>query len=278
MRTDFIRKFRDWIFTLGTVILVVGITHPTIAAGSCRGDTQTAVAAGRDYQQTARDVIKACSGSDYVGCESQKGDLNVALDALADAHLGVVTTCFATGGVPLPAVRGDLVITEMMVDPAAVADTAGEWFELYNSSGGLLELQGLEFRTRDTAQTFTITESLVLADGEFVVLGNNANESTNGGVLVDHEYSGLALRNAGDQLLVYTFGGQNGGGTLIDEAEYPSYIRQTPTTITGSARNLDPDNFSPSENDGGDFGWCAATSVLPGGDYGTPGAMNIQCP
>ncbi|HUI71709.1 MAG TPA: hypothetical protein VL354_14410, partial [Spirochaetia bacterium] len=42
---------------------------------------------------------------------------------------------------------GDLVINEMMIDPAGVADTSGEWFELFNVSAKPLNLEGLVIRT-----------------------------------------------------------------------------------------------------------------------------------
>ena len=39
-------------------------------------------------------------------------------------------------------VEGDLVITELMVDPAGV-DTGGEWIEIFNTLGTPFDLKGL---------------------------------------------------------------------------------------------------------------------------------------
>ena len=43
---------------------------------------------------------------------------------------------------PLP---GELVITEIQKDPEAVLDSAGEWFELFNTFTEPLNLIGMEF-------------------------------------------------------------------------------------------------------------------------------------
>jgi hypothetical protein len=274
-----IRKSVDWLLTIGPVIILVGIAYPTISSGACREDTRIAISTARDYQQAARDVVKVCTGSEITACSSSKGELESALDSLGTAHLAVMVSCQGTTAAPLPSARGDLVITEIMVAPLAVRDPFGEWIELYNASGGPLNLEGLEFRLRDfPLQGFTIGESLVVANGEFVVLGNNANVSTNGGIPVDYEYSTYALSNAGDQILIYSLGGQQGGGFVIDEADWPSYTTQTQTIIPGRAGNLDPGSFDADSNDGEFFAWCAATTLLPGGDYGTPGSTNIDCP
>ena len=40
-------------------------------------------------------------------------------------------------------VAGDLVITEVMQNPAAVSDSVGEWFELYNASTAPIDLRGM---------------------------------------------------------------------------------------------------------------------------------------
>ena len=36
---------------------------------------------------------------------------------------------------------GDL-ISEVMADPAAVSDFKGEWFEVYNNSGSVVDIDG----------------------------------------------------------------------------------------------------------------------------------------
>ena len=38
---------------------------------------------------------------------------------------------------------GDLLITEIMANPAAVSDSNGEWFEIFNTSSNAINLNGL---------------------------------------------------------------------------------------------------------------------------------------
>jgi hypothetical protein len=39
---------------------------------------------------------------------------------------------------------GDIVITEVMQNPSAVADNVGEWFEVHNISGQTVNLSGIQ--------------------------------------------------------------------------------------------------------------------------------------
>ena len=43
---------------------------------------------------------------------------------------------------PSTAEAGDVVINEILQNPAAVADTAGEWFEVYNAASHAIDLNG----------------------------------------------------------------------------------------------------------------------------------------
>lgn len=37
---------------------------------------------------------------------------------------------------------GDIIITEIMANSAAVADADGEWFEIFNTTGTAIDLSG----------------------------------------------------------------------------------------------------------------------------------------
>lgn len=76
---------------------------------------------------------------------------------------------------------GDLVITELLADPAAVGDTAGEWVEIANLSGVPLDLSGLS--VADTGRNSArIPDSTVLAAGAYLVIGRSADAAANGGL------------------------------------------------------------------------------------------------
>ena len=76
---------------------------------------------------------------------------------------------------------GDLVISEVMVDPAAVSDFRGEWFEIYNNTADTVELNGL---TVDCGNNngFTVDSYIQVNAGEEALFSLNANASTNGGL------------------------------------------------------------------------------------------------
>ncbi len=78
---------------------------------------------------------------------------------------------------------GDVVINEIMQNPAAVLDSAGEWFELFNASAAAIDLNGWTIRD-DGSDSHRIQNGgpLWLPAGGYLVLGNNATFATNGGV------------------------------------------------------------------------------------------------
>ncbi|MFH1467103.1 MAG: MopE-related protein [Pseudomonadota bacterium] len=159
---------------------------------------------------------------------------------------------------------GDLVITEIIPNPAVVADADAEWFEVYNASGCEADLEGLV--VSDNASTFTVAGSLVVTAGDFVVFGLNADASTNDGAAVDYEYSGPQLGNSGDNITL------NNGAIDIDEVIYTSSWPYA----SGYSMALDPTMMTATDNDDV-ANWCAATALYGVDNYGTPGAANGSC-
>lgn len=68
--------------------------------------------------------------------------------------------------------QGDLIITELMIDPEGT-DTGSEWVEVFNPLGTPIDLKGLTLYTRDTdgsgAKSHTILAGTVPARGYFVL-------------------------------------------------------------------------------------------------------------
>ena len=156
-----------------------------------------------------------------------------------------------------------IVINEIMIDPAAVDDGAGEWFELYNAGGAEVNIQGWRILS-DSNELSTISDSLVIPAGGYVVLGNNGDTATNGGLTVNYVYSGITLDNAADTLsLVY------GDGQIADSVSYNS----TDFLISpGASIQL----IDPSLDNSMGANWRRAHTVWSGsaGDRGTPGEPN----
>ena len=67
-----------------------------------------------------------------------------------------------------------------------------------------------------------------MAAGDALVLGNNADFVTNGGVPVEYAYAGFLLSNNGDEVIV------DCGGTQIDQVVYDGNF-----DTTGAAKELD---------------------------------------
>jgi cysteine-rich repeat protein len=177
---------------------------------------------------------------------------------------GCSSSCKSEFLAPVP---GSLVITEVMQNPASVADAVGEWFEIQNISSQSVDLLGLV--VSDNNASFTITVSYVLEPGQFATLGVNADPSTNGGVPVDLVFSGLQLANASD-FVTLSF-----AGSPLDVVAWDDGV--TFPDPNGASMSLDPSASSPIANDLG-AAWCQGVGPISGGDLGSPGQPNPPCP
>lgn len=176
----------------------------------------------------------------------------------------LIYTVQAAGEPPSP---GDIIINEIMRDPEAVAETAGEWFELLNKTFKNIELAGLVI-SDDGGQNFTVNSSVVVGPFQTAVFTINGDSQANGGVTEDYVYpSSFRLANGEDEIIIMS------GGILIDQVKYGTGFPTTP----GASMKLDKNFSSAAENDVG-ANWCASTTPMTGGDKGTPGIPNGTCP
>jgi len=175
----------------------------------------------------------------------------------------------ASGPPPTVWAAGDFVITELMPNPAAVSDSDGEWFELYNASGEARDLAGLQI-SDDEGVEDTLSATLVVPAGGYVVLARVGDASINGGVSADATHNGVTLSNGYDTL------GVSMGGTVLDVVSW-SVAGGFPSDQAGAAIQLGPEHLDAVANDLGES-WCWATTTYGDGDYGSPGAPNPSCP
>ena len=165
-------------------------------------------------------------------------------------------------------VVGDLVISEIMFNPDYCADSACEWFELYNASGGSVDLDGLTVED-DGGNTATVTGSAVMAADSWVVLAiGDATTWAYTGFTPDGYYgTTVTLGNTGDQLTV-----ANSAGVLDTAAAYGSGA-----TAAGASWSLHYALVDVTSNDDDGY-WCESFSAIGAtGDLGTPGAANDSC-
>ena len=155
-----------------------------------------------------------------------------------------------------------VVINEIMQNPLAVGDEFGEWFELFNNSTDPVNLMGWIIKDTDT-DFHMISQSIVLSPGEFLVLSNNSDSTTNGGLKVDYQYNDIVLDNSIDEILMVS-----PTGVVVDSVAYDNGV--TFPNTKGTSMALLNENMDNS------FGlnWRESTLTFGDGDLGTPGLSN----
>ncbi|SFU28896.1 Por secretion system C-terminal sorting domain-containing protein [Pustulibacterium marinum] len=161
---------------------------------------------------------------------------------------------------------GDVIITEIMQNPSAVYDNEGEWFELYNTTSSDINMQGWVIKDEASeGEEFTISALTIPANG-YVVLGTNADVTTNGNVTVDYEYgSAISLGNGTDGIIIECT------ETVIDQVTWDN--GDTFPDPNGASMELATNAYDATSNDDG-ANWAEATSTYGDGDLGTPGLEN----
>ena len=162
-----------------------------------------------------------------------------------------------------PSESGELVITEMHINPKVLADSAGEWVEIQNTSDRTLDLDGCTIGDADIDMHVLDSSNgnLVVGPGEFLVLARTSSP----GFTPDAVLSGFQLANSGDEVILGC------AAVVIDEVFYGSGWAVT----SGKSLSLSADQLSDSANDDPE-NWCAATENF-NGDFGTPGSLNSSC-
>ena len=222
---------------------------------------------GDGYGSSTFTLLRCDQPSNYVSddtdCDDTDGDVYPgAPDEVY--HDGVDQDCDDFDGYTLDDLStGDLIITELMPNPAAVNDGDGEWFEIHNLSGLDIDVNGLEFA--DNASSDTVEDTLVIEADGYLVFAVDDDSSVNGGIDADFDWSGPALSNSGDQLSI------SYGSVIFDEIDYTS-----DQVDAGVSISLEPDYFAADANDYYPH-WCDATSTYGDGDAGTPGSSNDSC-
>ncbi|NVB36201.1 lamin tail domain-containing protein [Pseudenhygromyxa sp. WMMC2535] len=214
------------------------------------------------------DTLEWCTAVDPYGC----GDLGTPgyVNPSCEGGGGMDGQCLdgdAWRDIVAP-IAGDVVISEFMANPAAVGDSAGEWFELRALAS--FDLNGLELGrvfADGPLATVDVADCVPLAAGETALLARDDDAATNGGLpAVDATFS-FGLTNSNSSLFV------SSEGVLLDEIAWTS-------VGTGKSTSLDPSSYDPDVNDtadNADAAWCYAVAEYGDGDLGTPAADNEQC-
>ena len=159
---------------------------------------------------------------------------------------------------------GDLIITELMINPSAVSDARGEYMELFNPTDKNLNLEQLRLMDSSGDST-SINDRVVIRPGAFTVLARNGDSLLNGGFKPDYTYSGFTLSNLNDQVYLI-----NINGDTIDKLEYTAssvWLGGGAAVSFGGAVHQDNNDSKL---------WAATTFRQQGyigtaGDFGSPG-------
>ena len=159
-------------------------------------------------------------------------------------------------------------ITEVMVDPQAVFDSSGEWIEIWNTSAQAVNVFGWTL-SDDSGEEVSLSQSVVIPADGVVVIGNNEEASSNGGVDIVYAYaaSDFHLDNQSDEIRI------RAGDLEMDTLRYNSAW----TLVGGASLMLDEWLMNQGADPSLAQHWCASSVQRPSGDLGSPGAPNGYC-
>ncbi len=160
---------------------------------------------------------------------------------------------------------GDLLISEVMSNPAAVSDSNGEWFEVYNTRSEAIDLNGLIIRDLGSNHhAISNSETLLLPAYSYYVFARNDDSASNGGLLSDYVLSGFSLGNSSDAIILeydqqLIFSLQYSNNPIFNTAGNSAEWQPSGYQLTDSAfRYGDGDIGSPGSGD-----LAAAPSEVP---------------
>jgi len=150
--------------------------------------------------------------------------------------------------------RGDLVFSELLVQPSAVPAADGQFVELWNASPDrTIDLVGYAVQTAGGSETLPAVQ---IAPGAAAVLCANTDTASNGGLSCAAPLP--AVLGTADHVDL------TGDGAL-DEVDWTGW-----TLPTGASLRLGV--LDPGANDS-EASWCEATTPYGDGDLGTPGTV-----
>jgi hypothetical protein len=199
------------------------------------------------------------SGTNY----GSPGQINLSCSGMMTVEGTCLDTDGTTRAVVLPA-AGQLVISEMMANPKAVLDSAGEWLEV--RANAEVDLNGLLLYSGTSKATVSSANCLRLGNSSYAVFAKNADAGVNGGISGVMGTFSFQLGNSA----VTTLSVNLPDAGVIDTVTFAA-------ALDGVAWQVDPTKLTAIDNDD-PLSLCRATAMYGAGDLGTPGASNSTCP
>ena len=224
---------------------------------SAANDAPTSFCPAREPWSSSGDL--GTPGSENSSC------LETGMSRCVDPHTGMVRDIIR----PSP---GQLVISELMADPTKVADSVGEWVELFARAH--VDLNGLRLSASGATGVRTITAATCLRvpQGSFALFARNKDPSINGGVagaIDTFEFSlsqGAAAQDKPHSLALLE------DGLELDRVTWLS-------APAGASFQLSADNLDGTGHEL-PYRFCVAPegTTYGLGDRGSPGMRNAVCP
>ena len=189
-------------------------------------------------------------------------------DGNPDAGDGCSPACTLEGAKPPK--PGDLVITEIMANPA-VEESSGEWFEVHNVTAHAITLTGVTIAD-NSGQELLTQDKLVIAAGGYFVFGSGTL-AANGAADFLYAYSGSKIQfaNTGDEVTLRL------DKVVLDTVVFTSAKNGWKTLTSGVSYQLDVSKTDTVANDLG-ANWCLSKKNYgPAAEMGTPGKVNGAC-
>lgn len=178
---------------------------------------------------------------------------------------------------------GDIIITELMIDPTKVSDKKGEWIELFNATNSTIDINGWLLKDSGFGHPIKAPKPLRIKPGAYMVLGLSSDPKENGNYTADYAYDNFSMTNLQGAIFI------KWGNVVIDSVTYyakgffcdpknpkPGCQDQGFDIGQGQSLSLDPENYSHTENDLAE-NWCKGKVKFGDGDFGTPGVANPTC-
>ena len=153
-----------------------------------------------------------------------------------------------------------VVITEIMVNPAAVSDSYGEWFEISNTTDTTIDIYGWTIKDGDGDEHMISNDTMAVTimPGDYFVMARNGDSTLNGGLSVDYDYDDISLSNSEDEIILL-----DGSSAIVDEVHYTS------SWVFSSGVSMEIHDLGIDNNI--NTNWYGSSLTYGDGDNGSPG-------
>ncbi len=201
----------------------------------------------------------------FVDASAFKGTSSLqvtAIDSVTKEVISLTETPTVVSKTMDELVAGNIIISEVLPDPAKTSDDVGEWFEIFNNTSFAINLNGITFKVGSKAYNYSGDK--VLNAQSYGYFGKDIQ---GGAGAIAYYGAALSLVNTSGGIQVYN--SNLSTAVLLSEMTYSS-------STSGASLSLDPSKLT-FDDAKQQSSWCTATQVFSTGDKGTPGLSNSAC-